>query len=116
MDAHALIDQLDTALEKALGEDEFDLGFDEESGAIELATDEWTLVLSLARWHRGFWRSMTISAGFVGRLMTAIELLIGPALAPIKDADVAAEVASQRRSSAPSICLERAGEPASSPG
>ena len=90
MDAHQLIDRLDTALEKALGEDEFDLGIDEESGAIELATDEWTLVLEAWPDGIGFLALDDDPApGSSAELLTAIELLIGPALAPIKDADAA---------------------------
>jgi hypothetical protein len=88
MDAEDLIDQLEPALISALGDEGFDLDNDDESGGIEIATDDWTLVLE--DWPNGI--------GFLAiddepatdnqaQLLDSLQSLFGTALAPLREAD-----------------------------
>jgi hypothetical protein len=88
MDAEELIDQLEPALIAALGEDGFDLGLDEDTGTIELATDDWTLVLE--DWPVGIgFLAMDDepSASSGAELSLAMKSLVGNALPPLRAAD-----------------------------
>jgi len=88
MDADELIDQLEPALIASLGDGGFDLERDDESGAIELATDDWTLVLEAWPDGIGF---LAIddepAAASEAELQKAITDLIGKAIAPLRAAD-----------------------------
>ena len=88
MDAEELIDQLEPALIAAVGEQGFDLALDEDSGAIELATDDWTLVLE--DWPNGIgFLAMDDEPAANGDAETieALTALFGKALAPLREAD-----------------------------
>lgn len=92
MDTDSLLDFLETNLVATLGENAFDLTLDEDIGSIELATDDWTLVLE--SWPHGI--------GFLAvddepaaeneaALDEAIALLIGSALRPLREAESESE-------------------------
>lgn len=88
MDAEDLIDQLEPALIAALGENGFDLGIDDDSGAIELATDDWTLVLE--DWPDGIGFVATDdepTANSTAELLDALITLFGKGLAPLREVD-----------------------------
>jgi hypothetical protein len=88
MDAEDLIDQLEPALIAALGENGFDLGIDDDSGAIELATDDWTLVLEAWPDGIGFVASDDEpSASNDAELTDALIKLFGKGLAPLRNVD-----------------------------
>jgi len=92
METDDLIDLLNSSLIAALGEDAFDLTLDEDSGAIELATDDWTLVLEAWPVGIGFLAvDDEVPAANESELVAAIKDLIGPALKALRDANAEAE-------------------------
>jgi hypothetical protein len=92
MHAAELIDHLEPALTAALGDEGFDLEHDEESGAIELATDDWTLVLE--DWPSGI-AFLALDdepvAQTAADLHLALKALIGAALGPLAEANRATD-------------------------
>ena len=101
MDARELIDALDVALTNAVGKDGFDLDLDEESGAIELATDEWTLVLE--NWPNGI-GFLALDDDSDGGDASELATIIGPALDGLHGVDIEADgaiAAALRRTSDP---------------
>jgi hypothetical protein len=92
MDADELIEELSDALSAVLEEDAYDLSLNEDDGTVELATDEWTLVLEA--WPAGIaYLAMddepdTSDPGELQALMTN---LIGPALRPLTALNTASE-------------------------
>jgi hypothetical protein len=92
MDADELIEELSDTLSTVLEEDAYDLSIDEDDGTVELATDDWTLVLET--WPAGI--------GYLAlddepetddpaELQALMLQLIGPALRPLATLNTASD-------------------------
>ena len=92
MDADELIEELSDALSTVLEEDAYDLSLNEDDGFIELATDEWTLVLET--WPAGIaYLAMDDEpeSDDPAELRALMTNLIGPALRPLTAVNTASE-------------------------
>ena len=84
MDADELVEELNDLLSGALEDDAFDIALNEDDGTIEIATDEWTLVLE--SWPAGIgYLAMDDEpdTSDPAELQTVMTTLIGPALRPL---------------------------------
>lgn len=92
MDTDSLLEFLETNLVAALGENAFDLTMDDDNGSIELATDDWTLVLE--SWPHGIGFLAVDdepTAASEAELDAAIEAVIGAALRTLREAESESE-------------------------
>ena len=84
MDADEFIEELNDALARSLDDDAYDVTVNDDDGTIELATDEWTLVIE--SWPAGI-AYLALDdepdASDPDALNEALAQLIGPARAPL---------------------------------
>lgn len=92
MDADDLIEELNVALAAVLEDDAYDLTLNEDDGTIELATDDWTLVLEA--WPAGI-AYLALDdepdTSDPNELRARMIELIGPALRPLVNVNTSAD-------------------------
>lgn len=92
MDADELIEELSDTLAAVLEDDAYDLALNEDDGTIELATDDWTLVLE--SWPAGIAYLALDDEPDTDdpeRLRAEMTELIGPALRPLATLNASSE-------------------------
>jgi hypothetical protein len=92
MDADELVEELSDALSTVLDEDAYDLSMNEDDGTVELATDDWTLVLET--WPAGI-AYLALDdepeTDDPAELQALMRQLIGPALRPLTTLNAATD-------------------------
>jgi hypothetical protein len=92
MDAEELIEELNDRFANTLDEDAYDISLSEDDGTIEVATDDWTLVIE--SWPAGIaYLALDDEPDTTDpdQLRTAMARLIGAAAGPLTAANNAAD-------------------------